>query len=105
MGKKHPFWHFFTISYIDLPKMFQISHYIPARSRGFFGFGPVRGRHQKLFGLRRLETTILKGLFSYLVYTFAGLGSRQKPPKLSIFSYFLYCNILPHTFICFICVE
>jgi hypothetical protein len=47
------------------------------RSRGYFGFGPVR-RRRKLFGFRRLQTIILKGLFSYLVYTFGGV--KVSPP-------------------------
>jgi hypothetical protein len=49
---------------------------IPRRSRGYFGFGPVRRhRRRKLFGFRRLQPIILKGLFSYLVHTFGGLKS------------------------------
>jgi hypothetical protein len=103
-----------------------LNNCIPGRSRGYFGFGPVRRRRRrrrKLFGFRRLQTTILNGLFSYLVYTFGGLRSHlwsgsgrvispgvggQKPPKLSTFSYFSLCGLkifcLIHLF-CFICVE
>jgi hypothetical protein len=54
---------------------------IPGRSRRYFGFGPVCRRRWKLFGFRRLQTTILKGLFSYLVYTFGGLRSHH-PSKM-----------------------
>jgi hypothetical protein len=66
--------------------IFESFNCIPGRSRGYFGFGPVRCR-QKLFGFRRLQTTILKGLFSYLVYTFGGLWSRHPSKMVQVGSF------------------
>jgi hypothetical protein len=64
---------------------FYNNYCIPGQSRGYFGFGPVHHRLRrccwKLFGFQWLQTTILKGLFSYLVYTFGRSRSRH-PSKM-----------------------